>query len=295
MKQLLVAVITVFGIQHATGQCVSGDCNNGRGKFDFGWCIYEGDFKNGKPDGDGLMVYDDYTYKGHFTAGKENGHGTITYKKGGRIEEVNYNDGVKTNAPVKQDSSEWKVLQGYDPNCISGNCFTGWGTYVFESGNKYVGNFKEYRREGQGTFYFSDGDRFEGLFHNNERAQGTYFYKNTGATYTGTYDEQGKELNGAYQGAGGYTIACINGKAIIPKEALRSTSKAPVSSSAKQQEKAREPETMICSACHGTGKTYESYYGYSTGSEKKYGVTTYRSSYSSCTACNGSGTVKIKF
>jgi len=293
MTRVLFAIaLFICGQCHA--QCVSGNCTTGKGKFDYGWCVYEGEFKEGKPDGNGIMTYDDYTYEGGFTNGKENGHGVITYKKDGRRVDVTYTNGVKMEAPEKVDSMHWKQLEGYDPNCISGNCVTGFGTYVFgKTGNKYTGNFKDRRREGQGSFYFTDGDRFEGVFRNNEKYEGTYYFKSTGATYTGTYDEQGRELNGTFRSPGGYAIACVNGKAIIPKEAKESTMPATASRSTGTRQPAQET-MMICNSCHGTGKVYESYYGYSVGSEKRYGVTTYRSSYSACPACSGSGRVKIK-
>jgi len=37
------------------------------------------------------------------------------------------------------------------------NCF---GTETFPSGNKYVGEFKDGKRNGQGTFTFANGDKY---------------------------------------------------------------------------------------------------------------------------------------
>jgi hypothetical protein len=292
MVRSIFIIILFICYQWCSAQCVSGDCVTGKGKFDYGWCVYEGEFKDGKPDGKGIMTYDDYTYEGRFSNGKEDGHGVITYKKDGRRVDVTYTNGVKMEALEKVDSMQWKQLEGYDPNCISGNCETGFGTYVFgKTGNKYTGNFKARRREGQGSFYFADGDRFEGVFRNNEKADGTYYFKATGATYTGTYDGLGKELNGTFRSPGGYAIGCVNGQAVIPKDAKASTMPA----SAKTTRREPPKETMtVCNGCHGTGKVYESYYGYSVGSEKSYGTTTYRSSYSTCSGCGGSGRIRIK-
>lgn len=38
-------------------QCLSGDCLNGIGKYDFAYAIYEGNFNDGKPNSQGIMDY----------------------------------------------------------------------------------------------------------------------------------------------------------------------------------------------------------------------------------------------
>ncbi len=208
---LLLALIVSL---NARGQCVSGNCTSGKGKYDFGWCTYEGEFKNSKPEGLGKMVYSDYTYSGTFKEGVEDGDGNITYADG-RRETVRYVGGKKVEGPAKMAASEYKPIEGRYPRCISGDCNNGFGTYQFPSGNKYVGNFKNRAREGQGTFYFSNGEQFTGTFHDNNYSKGTYTFS-TGATYTGTYDAQNNPLNGTVT-AGSRNVSISNGKAIIPK------------------------------------------------------------------------------
>lgn len=46
--------------------------------------------------------------------------------------------------------------------CIKGNCTNGYGTCVFPSGAKYVGDFKNGKLHGKGIFYFSDGNKYLG-------------------------------------------------------------------------------------------------------------------------------------
>lgn len=214
-SSLLLAVMMLFTIV-VNAQCKSGDCKNGKGKYDFGWCVYEGDFKNEKPEGNGIMKYDDYTYEGSFKNGVEDGKGMITYKDG-RKEEVMFSQGKKLDyKPVAVKEGAYKELEGHDPYCISGNCNTGYGRYVFTSGNRYEGNFKDRKREGQGTFYFASGNMFEGEWHNNQMSSGTYTYA-SGARYVGTYDNAGNELNGTVI-AGNRRVQIANGKAIIIKE-----------------------------------------------------------------------------
>ncbi|MEO7048562.1 MAG: hypothetical protein ABI091_24900, partial [Ferruginibacter sp.] len=217
MKQLFIFFITILFIGNAYSQCLSGDCKNGKGKYDFGWCIYEGDFKNEKPDGSGTMKYDDYSYTGGFKNGVEDGDGVITYKNG-KSEQVKYYEGKKIDfKPIPLKEGEYKELEGYDLNC-KGNCHTGYGTYSFPSGNTYKGNFVNMKRQGHGTFYYASGSIFEGEWNDNKMVSGTFTY-NTGATYVGTYDDAGNELNGTVI-AGSRRISIFNGKAIIPKQEL---------------------------------------------------------------------------
>jgi hypothetical protein len=45
------------------------------------------------------------------------------------------------------------------------NCF---GTYTFANGDKYVGEYKDNKRNGQGTYTFADGGVKEGIFENGQ-------------------------------------------------------------------------------------------------------------------------------
>ena len=38
----------------------------------------------------------------------------------------------------------------------------GFGTYRFQNGDRYEGNWQEGKRKGQGTKYFANGDKYEG-------------------------------------------------------------------------------------------------------------------------------------
>ena len=53
-------------------------------------------------------------------------------------------------------------------SCIEGDCTNGYGTYTYASGNKYVGEFKEGKRNGQGTATFANGTVEKGIWENGE-------------------------------------------------------------------------------------------------------------------------------
>lgn len=273
MKKLLIISILVVKIV-AFSQCQKGNCINGNGTYDFGWCKYAGEFKNSKPDGKGTMKYDDYTYVGNFTNGLENGEGIIT-NNNGSIENVKYDNGVKqVYNLVKIAAKDYKPLVIQDINCISGDCINGFGTLQYPSGNKYVGSFKNYKLEGNGIFYFSNGERYEGLFKYNLFANGTYFFK-IGATYKGTYDEKGLEFNGVITSVTGVSIPYVNGKPIIPiKPEVAKAEKN------NQSDSKKGGILTFCPACCGTGSVVDRVV---TGTQ--YETTHYKS----CTRCSGHG------
>lgn len=46
--------------------------------------------------------------------------------------------------------------------CIKGDCKSGYGTYVYPSGAKYIGEFSNGKLHGKGIFYYSDGNKYIG-------------------------------------------------------------------------------------------------------------------------------------
>jgi hypothetical protein len=79
-------------------------------------------------------------------------------------------------------------MDGYGTYTLDGNKYTGefkndkvegQGTLVMANGDKYVGEFKNNERAGQGTLVFANGDKYVGEFKNNERTgQGTFVFAN---------------------------------------------------------------------------------------------------------------------
>ncbi len=60
--------------------------------------------------------------------------------------------------------------------CIKGDCNNGYGTYTYANGGKYVGEFKDGKRNGQGTFISADGkNKYVGEWKNDKiYGQGTW-------------------------------------------------------------------------------------------------------------------------
>ena len=85
------------------------------------------------------------------------------------------------------------------------NKMHGLGTYYYkESDNKYVGDWKNNKMHGFGTFYWNEGDKYVGDYLNDKRhGKGKYTYK-SGNKYDGDW------VNGKRTGEGVYTFA--NGK-----------------------------------------------------------------------------------
>jgi len=93
---------------------------------------------------------------------------------------------------------------GLNAKCIQGNCFSGYGVYVFNSGAKYKGNFKKGLLHGKGIFYFSNGDRYTGDWKDqNRHGYGKFVFK-SGNIYTGYF------VKNAFEGKG--TMEYTNGE-----------------------------------------------------------------------------------
>lgn len=54
------------------------------------------------------------------------------------------------------------VLSFVSGQCVSGDCVNGTGIYLFPSGAKYIGQFKNSKMEGIGSCYYTDGSKYQG-------------------------------------------------------------------------------------------------------------------------------------
>ena len=77
----------------------------------------------------------------------------------------------------------------------------GQGTEIFADGGKYVGEFRDNNYHGQGTFTYASGNKYVGELRNNKRnGQGTYTFAN-GNKYVGEFKDD------KFNGQGTYTFA----------------------------------------------------------------------------------------
>jgi hypothetical protein len=85
------------------------------------------------------------------------------------------------------------------------NC---WGTYTGAEGDKYVGEYKDDKRNGQGTYYYLadnqwKGDKYVGEFKDDKfHGQGTYTYAN-GEKYVGEFKDDKSHGQGTHTWANG--------------------------------------------------------------------------------------------
>lgn len=84
--------------------------------------------------------------------------------------------------------------------CISGDCKNGIGTFVYPSGARYTGHFKDGEIHGVGVCYYTDGSKYQGEWmHRYPEGRGTKTYSD-GTVRTGLWkrgkptDERGKIL-----------------------------------------------------------------------------------------------------
>lgn len=277
-------------------QCLSGDCKNGFGKYDFGFAIYEGNFKADKPNGQGTMDYGGgEKFVGNFKNGQEDGDG-ILYKKNVPTN-VTYSNG-------KAKIREVQVVIGGNaptvPGCVQGDCYNGFGIVKFDSGNRYEGNFVNGIKSGEGKFYFASGDIFTGTFKDNIYTTGLYNYGKEAMTFEGKFYSDGSPKTGKYYYATNKaTVLVENGKITKIDN--------PVADEARRKA-IEDSKPHSCSACGGAGMNAgvtravekQSYYsinyvnssgntvGTSSGNVAK--TTVYETSWpTECSACRGTG------
>lgn len=159
-----------------------GDCENGLGTYvweDGNW--YEGYWKEGKQEGKGnLYLISGDKYFGDWKNGLMHGNGSYQWKAG-NFYIGEYKDG-KMNGVGKKYNSEsvlvqkgtWidNVYQINETGCISGNCENSTGTYLWEDGNKYEGEWKDGKMHGTGTFYLENGEIYhQGKWKNHNKVE----------------------------------------------------------------------------------------------------------------------------
>ena len=180
---------------------------------------YTGEWKNGKPNGQGIIVFvDNDRYEGSVVDGVMEGYGTMYYTNGTSYsgqwrngERTSVNSRPQTNErptyekpkptyqkPNPQPSYEQKP-QVQKPqysapeklrNCNDVYCQTGRGSYTYEDGSIYTGEFKNGEPYGYGITHYSSGNVYEGYWAN-DCPNGKGLYKTLNGERIYAYWEEG--------------------------------------------------------------------------------------------------------
>lgn len=89
---------------------------------------------------------------------------------------------------ISEKSADNDISQAYVA-CMEGHGYTmnGYGTYTFENGNTYQGNWKDGAFNGQGILYMKNGAKYDGQWKDGwESGEGFEIYAD-GVTYKGTF------------------------------------------------------------------------------------------------------------
>ncbi|MBP6432557.1 MAG: hypothetical protein KA319_12390 [Ferruginibacter sp.] len=298
MKKYLFIILLSFS-SAAKAQCLSGDCKNGWGKMDMGYAIYEGQFKNGKPDGNGTMDYGNGDkYQGQWKNGAEHGRGLL-YEKN-IATQIEYDNGVKIGKvkPLVAIGTDGVEKQKEDiKGCISGDCANGYGVMEFPSGNRYEGNFKNYQFHGKGKMNFKGGNYVDAEFVEHAPKTGVFYYIEGDTKFTGTFGPDGQPVSGTYVSGATTGIVEVVNRSITSVKNPRQDSLIKA---------LNEPQKMQCRSCGGKGGSGSTTPGSSTtlggiGHTTPYnGYVTWdyppqtfsrpsTYTYSSCSICNGKG------
>lgn len=86
------------------------------------------------------------------------------------------------------------LTAGANAQCIEGNCYEGNGTFLFENGDQFKGQWRKGLPEGYGVYEFAGGDVYKGAWKGGlMEGRGTYTYNN-GDKYIGEW--KGGLMNG---------------------------------------------------------------------------------------------------
>ncbi|MCB1820616.1 MAG: PEGA domain-containing protein, partial [Candidatus Competibacteraceae bacterium] len=110
---------------------------------------------------------------------------------------------AKPEPPAREPEPQVATIGRQAPNCLSGNCENGRGTYRYPDGSEYSGDFRNAKMHGRGTYvYAGRGEKYEGEWRNGViNGQGTYYYR-SGNRYDGQWRNGRKNGQGVYLYAG---------------------------------------------------------------------------------------------
>ena len=189
---------------------------NGQGTYTYAnGDKYVGEFKDDKRNGQGTYTYaNGDKYVGEFKDDKLNGYAVQYSSDGSILKEGIWKDDEFQYAQANSSANSDEISSSALPSCPTDpsvrwhDCF---GAYTFDSdsdwaGDKYVGEWKDDKRNGQGTYTYANGDKYVGGYKDNQRhGQGNFTF---GPNSEWVGDEYfGEYKNDQHHGQGTYTYA----------------------------------------------------------------------------------------
>ncbi len=170
----------------------------GRGEYLAKSFKYQGEFKDGVRQGNGVYVWENGDrYAGEFANDLPNGRGQFTFANGD-----SYDGEVKSGVINGRGTYKYKSGNAFEGPFENGKP-QGTGIYRFASGDRYEGEMEQGRLQGHGKFFSHDGDRIEGQFVDGKAdGKAQYFFTN-GDRYEGDVHQGVLTGTGTYYYASG--------------------------------------------------------------------------------------------
>lgn len=131
---------------------------------------YEGHWKNGLKDGQGTQIKGATKYEGEWKEGYMHGHGKMTWESGNFFEGEFQNNHINGNGYMIWNTTHEKYTGHWLNDLQDGFGIQTWyeskGDQKFLN-NRYVGEWKEGKKQGYGVFFYSNGCSYEGGWYNN--------------------------------------------------------------------------------------------------------------------------------
>ena len=119
--------------------------------------VYEGDLKNGKPEGNGREFHIlGFAYKGEWKSGQKNGQG-IERGPQGEVYKGEFKDD-KRNGKGISETADGEIYEG---DWLNGKKH-GKGKTTYPNGDKYEGDFQNGLPNGKGKIIWTNGNEYEG-------------------------------------------------------------------------------------------------------------------------------------
>ena len=142
-------------------------------------------------------------YEGEIKNGKMDGLGVLIYPYGGKSVVGEWKDGKEWN--TKHRNKDGKLIWNFEMEK------NGLVTITYPDGDKYVGEFKDGGKNGQGTFTWSDGKKYVGEYKDGlPNGQGTYTLPN-GEKYIGEFKDNKPWVITKYDKNGNIKGKIVNG------------------------------------------------------------------------------------